>query len=63
MDKETRRLLKALVDQGATIVNGRSGHLKVYRGAAFIGAISKTPGDHRTRKNEATRLRRGGFKV
>jgi hypothetical protein len=60
--KELRDLLKAIEDQGGSVVQcRRSSHYKVYLEGRCIATISGTPSDHRARKNILGDLRRGGL--
>lgn len=62
MDKEMRRLIKALEDQGFEIIRTKRGHIKVRRDGRVIATLSSTPSDWRSLRNGIAYLRRAGFR-
>ena len=63
MDKDLRKLIKALEADGYQIVIAKSGHIKVYDEAGrMVAVLSGTPSDWRSRRNELRELKRRGFR-
>lgn len=61
MDKDTRKIVKALEAQGFEVRATRKGHLQVKQNGRVIAVLSGTPSDHRSMGNALARLRRAGF--
>lgn len=61
MDKELRKLVKALTRQGFTTEVTRRGHVMVYKGDQLVATFSGTPSDWRSMRNALAPLRRAGF--
>ncbi len=61
MDKDLRKLQKALDAQGFEYRATRKGHYLVKRNGKVVTTLTGTPSDHRSRKNELAELRRAGF--
>lgn len=62
MDKDLRKLLKALVEAGFEVRVTKKGHHAVYLNGRWITTLSGTPSDHRSWKNALAALRRAGFR-
>lgn len=62
MDKELRKLFKALEEQGYEVKPTQSGHYLVTKGGRRITTIAGTRSDHRAWKNILGYLKRDGFK-
>lgn len=61
MNKDLKKLLKALVAAGFEVKATKKGHLAVYRDGQWITTLSGTPSDHRSMLNAMAALRRAGF--
>lgn len=61
MDKDLRKLLKALVKAGFEVRVTRKGHHAVYLDDRWVTTLSGTPSDHRSTRNALAALRRAGF--
>lgn len=62
MDKEMRKIVRALEDQGFEVTTTRRGHLMVSRDGAVIATFSGTASDWRSIRNGLAPLRRAGFR-
>lgn len=63
MDKELKKLLKAIEAHGFQTVTSSKGHIKVYdTNGHMIAVLAGTPSDHRSRLNELRPLKRLGFR-
>jgi len=62
MDKDTRKLVKALEAQGFTTRTTTKGHIAVTLDGKVIAVLSGTPSDWRATRNAVARLRRAGFR-
>lgn len=63
MDKDLRKLLKAIVAAGYVVVINRKGHPEVYtKDGVRITTFSGTPSDRRSRLNALAPLKRRGFR-
>lgn len=62
MDKDLRKIVKALEAQDFEVVTTRNGHLMVYREGRWVGTFAGTPSDRRGILNTLARLRRAGFR-
>ena len=61
MDKDTKKLVKAIKAQGFTVVPTRGRHLRVIKDGRQVGVLAGTASDHRTWRNTIADLRRAGF--
>lgn len=62
MNKDLRKLVKALKEQGFTVEVGKKNpHPIVRKGGRRIATLSSTPSDNRSWKNDIADLRRAGF--
>lgn len=61
MDKDLKRIVKALEDQGFEVRVSRKGHVLVERNGAIIAVFAGTASDWRSVKNGIARARRHGF--
>lgn len=61
MDKELRKLVKALEAQGFEVVPTARQHLMVLLDGKVIATISGTASDWRSIRNALARLKRAGF--
>ncbi|WP_041574125.1 hypothetical protein [Cellulomonas gilvus] len=63
MDKDLRRLLKAITAAGYVVVINRKGHPEVYTAdGVWITTFAGTPSDHRAHLNALAPLKRRGFR-
>ena len=62
MDKEMRKLIKALEDQGFEIRFTKKGHVTVGKDGVLIATIAGTASDWRAGRNAMARLARAGFR-
>lgn len=62
-DRETKRLVAAIVAAGGEVKLGRAGHIKVYLEGRQIGSMPSTPSEYRSRKNTIADLRRAGLAI
>lgn len=61
MDKDMKKVIQALEDQGFEIRITARGHPAVYRDGRFVTTFSGTPSDRRGFKNGLAKVRRAGF--
>jgi hypothetical protein len=61
MNKDLRKLMKALEQQGFEVRLTSKGHLMVYRDGRAIATLSGTASDHRSLRNGIAKLRNAGF--
>ena len=62
MDKDLRKVVKALEAQGFDVRTTRSGHLVVTRDGALVATFSGTASDWRSIRNGLAPLKRAGFR-
>lgn len=62
MDKDMKKLLKALEDQGFEIRFTKKGHVTVGLDGKLVATLAGTASDWRSAKNALARLRRAGFR-
>jgi predicted alpha/beta-hydrolase family hydrolase len=62
MNKDLRKIAKALEAQGFEVNRLKSGHLEVRRNGRRVATFSGTPSDRRSWKNSLAAVRRHGFK-
>ena len=63
MDKDLRKILKAIQDAGYLVVINKKGHPEVYdEDGHKVTTFAGTPGDWRSRRNSLAPLRRRGFR-
>lgn len=62
MDKEMRKVVKALEAQGFVVEVTRRGHLMVRRDGRIVATFSGTPSDWRSFRNSLADARRAGFR-
>jgi len=62
MNKDLRKIAKALEDQGFEVVVTTKGHLKVLSGGRVVAVFAGTPSDRRSWKNALSDARRAGFR-
>ena len=62
MDKDLRKIDKALRVQGFDTTVTKKGHLAVYLNGVRITTFSGTAGDHRSIQNGLAPLKRAGFR-
>lgn len=62
MDKDLRKIVDALEDQGFVVRTTKKGHLVVTLNGAMITTLSGTASDHRSLRNGLAHLRRAGFR-
>lgn len=61
MDKDLRKIAKALREQGFETEINRKGHLQVYREGRLVTTFSGTPSDWRALRNALSQAKRAGF--
>lgn len=62
MDKDLKKLLKALVKAGFEVRVTKKGHHAVYLEDRWVTTLAGSPSDHRSGKNAMAALKRAGFK-
>lgn len=62
MNKDLKKLTKALEDQGFSVRVSKRGHILVFNADGLVATFSGTPSDWRSLKNSMAALRRAGFK-
>ena len=62
MDKDLRKIAKALENQGFEVIRLKKGHLEVRLDGRKVATFSGTPSDRRSWKNAIADARRAGFK-
>ncbi|MBO3146372.1 hypothetical protein GZ176_11905 [Dermatophilus congolensis] len=61
MDKDLRKIVKALEKQGYTVTLTRRNHVSVSKDGKRVATFSGTPSDRRSLLNGIAALRRTGF--
>lgn len=61
MEKDLRKIVKALREQGFEVERTQRGHYEVRRDGRKVATFSGTPSDRRSWKNSLARVRRAGF--
>lgn len=61
MDKDTKRLVEELREQGFKVSTTSRGHTVVYRDGRRVTTLSGTPSDRRAWLNAMAALKRAGF--
>ena len=61
--KEFRKLARQIEVAGGEVRHMPRGHPKVYFEGRFVMTLCLTPSDHRSRKNELSRLRKAGLNI
>ncbi|WP_213578451.1 hypothetical protein [Rhodococcus sp. USK13] len=61
MDKDTKKVLKALEEAGFTVRYAKNGHPMVYKGDDLITTFSGSASDYRSFRNALAHLKRAGF--
>lgn len=62
MDKDLRKIVKALKAQGFDVETTTKGHVVVYRDGVLIATFSGTASDWRSIRNSLAPLKRAGFR-
>ena len=62
MDKDLRKVLKALEAEGFEVTVTKRGHYQVAREGRVITTFSGTPSDQRSFRNALAPLKRAGFR-
>ncbi|HEY9413569.1 MAG TPA: hypothetical protein VIQ30_02315 [Pseudonocardia sp.] len=62
MDKELRKIVNALEDQGFDVEVTKRGHVIVYRDTHFVASFGGTVSDWRAFRNSIAAARRAGFR-
>lgn len=62
MNKDLKKLTKALEEQGFSVRVSKRGHVLVFNADGLVATFSGTPSDWRSLKNSMAALRRAGFK-
>lgn len=62
MDKDLKKIVKALGAQGFEVTTTRKGHLAVYRDGDLIATFSGSASDWRSIRNGLAPLKRAGFR-
>lgn len=61
MDKDMRKIAKALREQGFEVETTSKGHLMVFRDGRLVTTFSGTASDWRAMRNAIAKARRAGF--
>lgn len=61
MDKELRKIIKALREQGFEVEMNKKSHYEVRKAGRKVAVFASTPGDWRSYKNSLAAARRAGF--
>ncbi|PRY06789.1 hypothetical protein [Kineococcus rhizosphaerae] len=61
MDKDTKKLVKAIKAQGFTVTPTRRRHLRVVKDGHQVAVLAGTASDYRSWRNAIADLRRAGF--
>lgn len=61
VDKDTRKVLKALMEDGFTVRKSSKGHPLVFKDGRLIATLSGTASDRRSYQNGLSKLRKAGF--
>lgn len=62
MDKDMRRIIQALEDQGFDVRRTKSGHYRVTLDGRYVTTFAGTPSDWRGLKNALAAAKRAGFR-
>lgn len=62
VDKETKKLVKSLLQQGFDVEPTKKGHLRVYLDGVWVTTLSGTSSDWRSYRNALAVLKRAGYK-
>lgn len=62
MDKDLKKIIKALEAQGFEVTRTKKGHVAVYRDGRFVVMFAGTASDWRGLKNGIAAARRAGFR-
>ncbi|WP_036828690.1 hypothetical protein [Phycicoccus jejuensis] len=61
MDKEMRKIAKALEQQGFDVKVTKRGHISVSKDGRFVVVFAGTPSDWRSMRNALAAMKRAGF--
>lgn len=61
MDKELKKIVRALIRQGFDVDRTKKGHLRVYLDGVWVTTLPGTPSDWRSFKNALAAAKRAGF--
>lgn len=62
MDKDIKRLIRALEDQGFDVTRTKSRHFRVTLNGQYVTTFAGTPSDWRGLKNALAAAERAGFR-
>lgn len=62
MNKDLKKIIKALQEQGFEVTTTKKGHIAVYRDGRFVVMFAGTASDWRGLKNGIAAARRAGFR-
>lgn len=62
MNKDLKKIVKALEAQGFEVETTKRGHLMVYRDGRLVVTFAGTASDWRSMKNGIAKARRAGFR-
>lgn len=62
MDKDLRKIVKALEAQGFDTAVNRKGHIVVSRNGKWVTTLPGTPSDWRSIRNGLAKAKRAGFR-
>lgn len=62
MNKDLKKILAALTDQGFTVTVTAKGRHQVTKGGQWVTTFGNTSGDHRALRNGIAAARRHGFR-
>lgn len=61
MDKDIRKIIKALEKQGFSVEVSKKGHPMVYRDGRLVATFSGTASDWRSMRNGIAKCKQAGF--
>ena len=62
MDKDMKRIIRALEDQGFDVKRTKSGHHRVTLNGRYVTTLAGTPSDRRGLLNALAAAKRAGFR-
>ncbi|UUW88387.1 hypothetical protein [Pimelobacter simplex] len=62
VNKDMKKIVKALREQGFDVKATKKGHIAVYRDGRFVAMFAGTASDWRSMKNGLAAVKRAGFK-
>jgi hypothetical protein len=62
VNKDIKKLMRSLADQGFDVEPTKKGHLRVYLDGIWVTTLPGTPSDWRSYRNAVAALKRAGYK-